>query len=93
MTIQQPNIKAQTTKAGQTSQPKEWRREINPSLLRILDGTLAAIARHGTSMLSMTDIAAASGVSRATLYRYFSQKEDLLSALGEHISNSFVSGC
>lgn len=92
MTTQQPNSKAQTVKSGQTSQPKEWRRDINPSLLRILDGTLAAIARHGTSMLSMTDIAAASGVSRATLYRYFSQKEDLLSALGEHISGSFISG-
>ena len=92
MTLQQPKSKARPAKVAETSQPKEWRRDINPSLLRILDGTLAAIARHGTSMLSMTDIAAASGVSRATLYRYFSQKEDLLSALGEHISNSFISG-
>jgi AcrR family transcriptional regulator len=79
-------------RAGHSSQPKEWRRETNPSLLRILDGALAAISRHGAAMLSMTDIAAAAGVSRATLYRYFSQKEELLTALGEHTSSNFVSG-
>lgn len=92
MTKQQSSTGADPMATGETSRSKVWRREINPSLLRILDGALTAIARHGTSMLSMTDIAAAAGVSRATLYRYFSQKEDLLAALGEHISNGFISG-
>ncbi|MDB6060607.1 MAG: bacterial regulatory s, tetR family protein [Verrucomicrobiaceae bacterium] len=85
-------VNSSRTKLNSSSQPKEWRRETSPSLLRILDGALAAISRHGASMLSMTDIAAAAGVSRATLYRYFSQKEDLLVALGEHTSNNFISG-
>lgn len=78
-------------KAGAASL-REWRRDANPSLIRILDGALSAIARQGTQTLSMTDIAAAAGVSRATLYRYFSQKDDVLAALGDHISNGFIAG-
>jgi AcrR family transcriptional regulator len=102
MNKQQPNavasvkknaVRVETLSGGSTLQPKEGRREANnPSLQRILDGAHAAISRHGVAMLSMTDIAAAAGVSRATLYRYFSQKEDLLAALGEHVSNNFIAG-
>ena len=48
---------------------------------RILDGTLRAIGQHGLRKLGMTDVAAASGVSRGTLYRYFGSRDELLGAL------------
>jgi len=62
------------------------------SLQRILDGALAALSRRGATQLSMTDVCDASGISRATLYRYFSNKPDLLAAVGEHVSRNFIDG-
>jgi AcrR family transcriptional regulator len=62
------------------------------SLQRILDGALEALSRRGATQLSMTDVCEAARVSRATLYRYFSSKEDLLSAVGEHVSRNFIDG-
>lgn len=53
--------------------------------VRILDGVLTAVSRYGTKRLSMTDIAHEAGISRGTLYRYFSTKEAVLSALGAYI--------
>lgn len=63
-----------------------------PSLARIFEGTLTALARQGARQLSMTDICEISGISRATLYRYFAKKEDLLAALAEHVTSNFVAG-
>jgi AcrR family transcriptional regulator len=48
---------------------------------RILDGAMAAIARHGLSKLGMNDVSASAGVSRGTLYRYFPSREELLQSL------------
>jgi AcrR family transcriptional regulator len=62
------------------------------SLQRILDGAMAALSRRGATQLSMTDVCDAAGISRATLYRYFSNKEDLLAAVGEHVSRNFTDG-
>lgn len=62
------------------------------SLERILQGGLAALSRHGATLLSMSDVCEAGGFSRATLYRYFSRKEDLLEAVGEYVSQSFING-
>ena len=62
------------------------------SLQRILDGALAALSRRGATQLSMTDVCDAAGISRATLYRYFSNKPDLLAAVGEHVSTNFIDG-
>ena len=46
----------------------------------ILDAAATVIAeRHGST--SMADVATAAGISRATLYRYFASKEELLRAL------------
>ena len=62
------------------------------SLQRILDGALAALSRRGATQLSMTDVCDAAGISRATLYRYFSNKPDLLAAVGEPVSRNFIDG-
>jgi AcrR family transcriptional regulator len=51
---------------------------------RIFNGTLNAVARQGPKKLTMSDIATEAGVSPGTLYRYFKNKEDILSALGDH---------
>jgi AcrR family transcriptional regulator len=51
---------------------------------RILDGLLAALDRHGSQKVSMTDVCEAAGVSRGTIYRYFPTRDDLLAALRPH---------
>jgi AcrR family transcriptional regulator len=46
----------------------------------ILAAAIDAAAVHGVQRLSMSDVAKAAGVSRPTLYRYFSSREDILAA-------------
>ena len=48
----------------------------------ILDGALAAFLDFGVRRTSMTEIARRSGISPATLYRRFSQKSDVVAAVG-----------
>lgn len=62
------------------------------SVQKILDGTLRAIGSVGTRRLSMSDISDASGVSRGTLYRYFTSKDEVLAAVSEYICASFERG-
>lgn len=52
-----------------------------PSELKIFKGAQAALAQYGMSKLTMSDVCRAAGVSRATVYRYFSSREELLRAL------------
>jgi AcrR family transcriptional regulator len=47
----------------------------------ILDGAIRALARRGAAQLSMTDICREAGVSRGTLYRYFSSRDDIIDAV------------
>ena len=49
----------------------------------ILDAAAEALAERG-GRTSMADVAAAAGVSRATLYRYYPDREALLDALASH---------
>lgn len=44
---------------------------------RILDAAGRLFAEHGVAGVGMGDIAAAAGCSRATLYRYFANRNDL----------------
>jgi len=66
--------------------------ELSPSVIRILSGALDAIAARGAKRLSMSDIIDASGVSRGTLYRYFSNKEEVLAAVSEFVCVGFENG-
>lgn len=47
---------------------------------RILDAASALFAERGVAAVGMDDIARAAGCSRATLYRYFANRELLRSA-------------
>ncbi len=50
---------------------------------RLVAGTIAAVAEHGYRDTSVTQIAAAAGVSRRTFYGYFETKEECFSATYE----------
>jgi AcrR family transcriptional regulator len=50
---------------------------------RILDATHDCIARVGISKTTLDDVAREAGCSRATLYRHFAGKQELLSSLVE----------
>jgi AcrR family transcriptional regulator len=45
---------------------------------RLLDAADACFARYGVMKTTMSDVAAEAGVSRATLYRYFSDRDQLV---------------
>jgi AcrR family transcriptional regulator len=53
---------------------------------RILDTALDLVGRHGLAELSMDELAATAGVSRATLYRLFPGKEALFADLVRRFS-------
>jgi AcrR family transcriptional regulator len=67
--------------------PKLWnqtieahRREVREA---ILDTTAALVAEHGLLSVTMSRIAAETGIGRATLYKYFSDVEAILAAWHE----------
>ena len=54
----------------------------SPHRVRIIDGTLACLARHGTAKTTVDDIARQAGVSRATVYRVFpGGRDEILAAV------------
>lgn len=56
----------------------------NPDTL--LDGAMEQFARHGFAKTSMSDIASAAGISRTSLYKHFSSKEEVFQALSQRIN-------
>jgi AcrR family transcriptional regulator len=56
------------------------RREVRDA---ILDTTLALVAKHGLRSVTMSQIAEATGIGRATLYKYFPSVEAILVAWHE----------
>lgn len=57
------------------------RREVRSA---ILDTTAALVAEHGLRSVTMSQIAEATGIGRATLYKYFPDIESILHAWHEH---------
>ncbi len=67
--------------------PKLWndtieahRRDVREA---ILDATVALVGQHGLSSVTMSQIAEASGIGRATLYKYFADVQAILIAWHE----------
>lgn len=63
-----------------------------PSADAILAAARRAIAERGSGKLRLSAVAAAAGVSRQTLYRWFPTKEDLLAALTDCEEEQFDLG-
>ncbi|WP_228835389.1 TetR/AcrR family transcriptional regulator [Nocardia abscessus] len=59
---------------------------------RILRATFEVLGRRGHSKLSLSDVAAQAKVSRPTLYRLFSSKEELLAAFGSYEQRNIEDG-
>ncbi len=59
------------------------------SVNAILEATRAVIAERGPGKFTMSAIAAAAGVSRPTLYRWFPSKDSLLAALTRYEEELF----
>lgn len=59
---------------------------------RILDATAEVMSRNGMSKLSLSDVAQEAGVSRPTLYRWFSSKEELIEAFTRYERDLFEGG-
>ncbi len=55
----------------------------DPMRERILRATFKVLCRYGYGKLSLSDVAAQAGISRPTLYKFFSSKDDLLLAFSE----------
>jgi AcrR family transcriptional regulator len=56
---------------------------------RILAGAMRALGRFGPRRLSLGDVCHEAQVSRATLFRYYRTKEELLTATAGHIERDF----
>ena len=59
----------------------------------LLDGARRAVAEQGTRRTTMSDIAAAAGVAKATLYNHFRTKDDVWSALVEAEVRGIAAEC
>jgi AcrR family transcriptional regulator len=59
---------------------------------RILDATFDAVSDFGVSRTTVEDVAQRAGLSRQTVYRYFSSKEALVLALVLREEEAFIEG-
>jgi AcrR family transcriptional regulator len=60
---------------------------------RAIDATLECIARHGLSKTTIDDVAREAGCSRATLYRYFGSKRELVSRVVNAEAERVTAAC
>src|SRR3974377_1380662 len=56
-------------------------RELGPQAVRVLDAAVTCIARVGLGKTTLDDVAREAGCARATVYRCFPGKQQLLAAL------------
>jgi AcrR family transcriptional regulator len=59
---------------------------------RILAATAEVLGRSGQTKLSLSEVALQAGVSRPTLYRWFSSKQELLDGFGRYERDMFDGG-
>jgi AcrR family transcriptional regulator len=59
---------------------------------KILQAALHHVALFGEDHLSMSGIAGEAGLSRGTVYRYFTNRDEIRDALAEHVQANFRQG-
>lgn len=59
---------------------------------RIIEATTRCVERFGAVKVTLTDVATEVGVTRQTIYRYFSGSDELLVAAAIHSSQPFLDG-
>jgi AcrR family transcriptional regulator len=57
---------------------------------RIIDATLRCVERRGPTQASLSDVADSLGITRRTVYRYFSGADELFAAVAEVALGGFV---
>lgn len=75
---------------GDASRPSDDDLDSESTRLRILEGALHTLGRHGTVRLRMNAVSSYAGVARGTLYRYFPTKTDLFAALVDYERRRFA---
>lgn len=70
--------------------PAEDAERLDPYAERILEAARRVLIEHGLRRTSLADIAAAAGVSDATLYRRFANRDELLGTLVAREANAFI---
>src|SRR3954469_9747201 len=55
-----------------------WQRRPDDRPRALMESALKLVAEHGYSRVRLEDIAADAGVSKATVYHYFSNRDDLI---------------
>src|SRR6267142_1717082 len=73
-----------------SSLPAMSQPQLEPSLdrrVQILDAALVCFAQRGFHQTSMHDISAAAGISVGLIYRYFANKEAVISAMADRHKN------
>src|ERR1035441_9685102 len=67
-----------------TTHDPRWRRLPEERPQQILDDALSVFAEHGIDAAKLEEIAARAGVSKGTIYLYFSSKEELFREVVRH---------
>lgn len=75
-----PARKPSTAEAPRAEQPK-WRRRAADRPGEILDSALSVFIAKGFAATRLDDVAAAAGISKGLLYRYFDNKAELFKAM------------
>ena len=81
------SIRKDGTALGEYAAGKQWKEEKEQ---RILDTAFRLFSERGIGAVTMPEIAEAANVGRATLYRYFSTKMDLVVAVSTQQWESYI---
>lgn len=76
--------------SGAQAQAVAWRRRKDARPAEILAAARQLIEEHGAAPTSVARIAAAAGVSEATVYKYFESKQDLVNHVLQDWATPFV---
>ena len=64
-----------------TRQAPRWKRRKDARPQELIDAALALFGEHGYAQTRLDDVAARAGISKGTVYLYFSSKQDLFEAV------------